>query len=56
MVKTEEIRELEEGGRVYETEAKAEMTISAGLWGNGQKLQGVQGWTRAYCILLVISR
>lgn len=54
MVRTEESRELEEDGRVHETEAKGEMTISGGLWGNGQKLQGVQGWTSAYWILLVV--
>ena len=55
MVRTEKNREMEEGGRVYETEAKGEMTISRGLWGNGQKLQGVQGWTSAYWILLMVS-
>ena len=55
MVRTEKNREMEEGGRVYETEAKGEMMISRGLWGNGQKLQGVQGWTSAYWILLMVS-
>lgn len=30
MVRTEESRELEEGGRVHETEAKGEMTLSVG--------------------------
>ena len=55
MVRTEKNREMEEDGRVYETEAKGEMTISRGLWGNGQKLQGVQGWTSAYWILLMVS-
>ena len=33
MVRTEKNREMEEGGRVYETEAKGEVTISGGSGG-----------------------
>ena len=40
MVRTEKNREMEEGGRVYETEAKGEMTISRGLWGEWSETAG----------------